>query len=125
MHVASSVLVSCAKLRVALKKEDEVCSSSENGRQSWNVSSPRKLLKNLGQLGEVKLFPRLLSKGCGRDVGVDVDSLPPLDVVADDAGLLCEAVEVAIREKEVAVKGGAVLSLESVPAVRAVVEGSS
>lgn len=42
------------------------CRSKEKGKQSWNVEFDRKLLKNAGQLGEVKLLPRLVSKGIGR-----------------------------------------------------------
>lgn len=51
------------------------CRSRESGRQSWKVWSERKESKKSGQDWEVKLFPRLVSKGAGSvpsDVPVDV-----------------------------------------------------
>jgi len=55
----------------------------ESGRQSLNDALAKKASKNSGQLGEVKLLPRLESNGLGSDVwsvGVAVLS----DVSADN-----------------------------------------
>lgn len=59
------------------------CKSMESGRQSLNDVLAKKASKNSGQLGEVKLLPRLESNGLGSDVrsvGVAVLS----DVSADN-----------------------------------------
>ena len=58
-------------------------SRSENGRQSWKVLLVRKLLKKAGQDGEVKLLPRLLSKGRGKDASADGDAVAMEDALDD------------------------------------------
>lgn len=45
-------------------------SRSEKGKHDWKIGLLKKLLKNAGQDGAVKLFPRLLSNGCGNGLGV-------------------------------------------------------
>lgn len=55
----------------------------ENGRQSWKVLLVRKLLKKAGQDGEVKLLPRLLSKGRGKDASADGDAVAMEDALDD------------------------------------------
>lgn len=62
--------------REARKKELLFCRRSESGRQDLKVSLLRKLLKKVGQLGEVKLLPRLVSKGLGRGLSAtDVEAV--------------------------------------------------
>lgn len=51
----------------------------ENGRHALKVSLLRKLVINWGQLGSVKLSPKLLSKGLGRGLGLKVpEAVVPL-----------------------------------------------
>jgi hypothetical protein len=44
----------------------------ENGRHCLKVSLLRKPVMNSGQLGSVKLLPKLLSKGLGSGLGLEV-----------------------------------------------------
>lgn len=49
--------------------------SSDTGWQAWKLESLRKVLKKVGQEACVKLFPRLVSKGLGRDVVIAAELL--------------------------------------------------
>ena len=97
LHVASNVWVSRTRERVVVKKELEVCSSKENGKHSLKVSLARKLLKNCGHDGEVKLFPRLVSNGLGSGVSPSgvADTMPvfPVEVgpeISDAVGAMLD-----------------------------------
>ena len=62
----------------------------EKGRHSLKVSLLRKLLKNSGQEGSVKLFPRLESKGRGKSVDIGADATmedSEIDDVVEGAGM--------------------------------------
>jgi hypothetical protein len=74
----------------------------ENGRQALKVALLRKLVMKSGQLCAVKLLPKLLSKGLGRGLELEVAEaeLPP--VVAEPATAEVEDVEdgvVAVDDK--------------------------
>lgn len=58
--------------RTARKNELEFWSRRETGTQDWKVEFWRKEAKKLGQLAEVKLLPREVSKGEGRADGARV-----------------------------------------------------
>ena len=65
----------------------------ENGRQDLKVALLRKLVMKLGQLGSVKLSPKLLSKGLGRGLGLTVpEGALPL-VVAEPATVVVDVLE--------------------------------
>lgn len=58
--------------RSARKNELLFCNSRETGEQDWKVALLRKAPKKSGQLWEVKLLPRDVSKGTGRGVVMTV-----------------------------------------------------
>jgi hypothetical protein len=87
-QVASRVCVTRTMDFSAWKKDWEDSRRRENGRHALKVSLLRKLVINSGQLGSVKLSPKLLSKGLGRGLGLEVpEAVVPL-VDAEPATLV-------------------------------------
>lgn len=64
------------------------CNRRDNGKQSLNSWLLRKLLKKVGHVDEVKLFPRLVSKGLGKEAAAVSDAVcMVLSVVEGDPEL--------------------------------------
>ena len=59
-------VVSCVTLRAVKGDMICTCNNKENGRHFWNSAVPRNFWKKFGQLLEVKLLPRLVSKALGK-----------------------------------------------------------
>lgn len=78
LHDALSVCASLTGDLCTVKKEVDVCKRRDSGTHSLKVSSERKVLKKVGQVEVVKLFPRPVSKGLGSaseepEVAVEMD----------------------------------------------------
>ena len=97
--------------RWAWKKEALFWSRRETGMQERKVVLERKLVKKVGQVVEVKLLPREVSKGLGRGVVITVVEgavarpvvvVALVDAVADEEGIetVLEADSVGTEEAE-------------------------